>query len=430
MVSTALTAAARSCLSCSRQQIQSCASTVSKRTNKLRGARLFIDETTSTRYLVQRSWFSDMPPAPNQNSDIIVEEPIKVTPRHALSVLEKPFTPGQALFVLQKKGADGSLISKKDLTQLCEASRSEHYNDAVVIQNAIIQFHNHWKFELKDPKLATTIMDGMIRAILRTDKENEAQYWPESKIRAGLFVANAFGHRDTRLYYAMESTDIERFLSLLWEGLEESYSPSSLDDSTEGDEAEKSKVQMKREEPAKLASLYLINPDRSVLRRRIKKRTRILLRRIFGKTHLPKSKLKRDFDKDLALKIVKQVFYSLLIRSSNPESKMSKKGKRMYSKRLVVKDDPTKDYNVIVELITNICGILGGSAEAKDIVEMWEKKIGYAGSGVETGGLWAIVSELEEIEKSSEEDEIEEESDLEQDEEEVELKDESSEKQN
>ena len=423
MASVAWTSAVRSCTITARKAVSrsQCASSLLKGANNIHPK----SQTHLLRNLRQDAWFSSMPPKSssaeaedhnNNSMEPSSSNPTKVSPRYILNTLPTPFTPGQALFVLQKKGADGSLLSRTDVTQLCEAARTGHSKDAKVILNALMQFQRCWKFQLRDPKVATAASENMMRAILKYDRnamveqgEDESPvYTPESKIKAGLFVGQAFIKRETGLYYALRPADIEQCLSMLWEGMQESYSDEEAAAAAEEEETEESAVvNMKKEDPSKLAALYLINPNPSVPRRRIKKRARYVLKRIFGNMSL--KKLPPASEKEEILKMAKEVFYTLLIRSSHPENKMKKKSKKAYLTKLVQTDGPSEE---IVELVTKIVGFLGGSAEAKSIVEMWEKKLTGAGvfvnakhglgaealEAVETGGLWAIVSELEEKE--------------------------------
>jgi len=357
---------------------------------------------------------------PPQTDETKIETPIEPktydssSPRFVLDTLPESFTPGQALFVLQKKGGDGNLISKSDLTRLCEAARSGKAKDAKIIRNALIQFQSCWKLQLKDPALTSIAIDSMLLAVLKEDfkntNEEEKAYFADSKVKAGLLVAEAFTKRETGLYYSMKIEDIEKFLTILWEGLQEhSMNIAEMEDGDEEKEEKVTTKYLKREEPARLAALYLINPDRDVPRRRIKKRARYLLKRIFGNMCLPKYQPSFENPEDI-LKVTKEVFYTLLIRSAVPEQKMKKKAKRAYLKKLIVADDPTEE---TVELIANICGYVGGSSKAKEIVDMWEKKLNSVNRDgsevVDISKLSALVEaweQREEEQKESVEDDI------------------------
>lgn len=341
-----------------------------------------------------------------------------ISGKNALAeTLTSPYTPGQALFVLQRKGAHGSLISKADFTDLCDAARPGKLRDARVIYNALKDFRRCWSFELRDPALATKAVEGMMRGFTPelgddSDDGNKARYEAVNQFKAALYAASAFADRRTGLYYATEVTTLNGVLRTLLAGLEglaATEQPLPEEDAT----ATPLTVDRRKADPARLAALYLVAPAPHVLRRRLRKRARYVLRRLFGNQSLPWTKSFADEPTkvptaDLVRRVVRETFYTLLIRAAKPEEHMKKKMRRHYLFQLLQDCDQGPDADTVM-LVVRLCGLLGGeSDDVREIVELWTKT-NQEGDHSE---LMKLVEEMEadnaeeeEIEADSTEDE-------------------------
>jgi len=339
-------------------------------------------------------------------------KPLLPSNANILSTLPESYTPGQAMFLLQKKGGTyGSMISRKDFLSLCNASRHGYQRDSRVIYNALIDFRRCWNFRITQSRVAWKALDAMTKGFLPTHRERKGMDF----IKAGLFAAKAFVDKRTGLYHATESKDVQMLLDLIVSGLEKEAeengmkyrtTTSSLLAEEENEEESAAKTIQtavkRRQDPSKMAAQYLVSPNREVPKRFRKKRIRYCLRRIFG--GIPQSKEARDKLVELPDDItqtVREVFLSLVIRSSHPEHKMHRRMRHKYEKDLLVRDGPDSD---MVNTFVSICCAVGGFDEAREIATLWGKSqnpttgIDYAEESLE---LLKFIDEMEAAEKSA-----------------------------
>lgn len=339
-------------------------------------------------------------------------KPLLPSNANILSTLPESYTPGQAMFLLQKKGGTyGSMISRKDFLSLCNASRHGYQRDSRVIYNALIDFRRCWNFRITQTRIAWKALDAMTKGFLPTHRERKGLDF----IKAGLFAAKAFVDKRTGLYHVTESKDVQMLLDLIVSGLEKEAeengmkyrtTTSSLLAEEENEEESAAKTIQtavkRRQHPSKMAAQYLVSPNREVPKRFRKKRIRYCLRRIFG--GIPQSKEARDKIVELPDDItqtVLEVFLSLVIRSSHPEHKMHRRMRYKYEKDLLVRDGPDSE---MVNTFVSICCAVGGFDEAREIATLWGKSqnpttgINYAEESLE---LLKFIEEMEATEKSA-----------------------------
>lgn len=317
--------------------------------------------------------------------------------RNALrEALGDEFTPGQALSVLQRKGAGGSLVSKVDFESLCRSVRPGRLRDARVVYNALKDLRRCWKFELRDSELATVAVDAMMRGLtpeLSADDGDAAYYAALNRVKAAVYASRAVVDRRTGLSCVVDTATVNGVLGTLVEGLE---GLRDVDDgrqdaltTTRDDPSEvvRGARRLRRLEPAKLAALYLNRPPPGVLRRRVKRRTRGALARVFGgrpvraddptvpsrrrpattnddavvDAHLPTA--------DVVDRVVRETFYALLLRASDPTSAMKKRARRQYAREAVVEEGPDEE---TVRRTVAACSLLGSNVkEVRTMVDLW-----------------------------------------------------------
>ncbi len=157
-----------------------------------------------------------------------------------LSQLPSDFTPGHAWRLLQPAYAGGMMVRFDDFKALCLSSRPRTPKDARVIRTALLDLKrcNHFKCTMSNSQAA---MEGMIRS-LSSDEESGESTSSEHKIKAGIFVGEAFVDERTGLYVGATTEVVDdTVLKTLWSGVNE-FEPLSVDndDDGDGDDSERS----------------------------------------------------------------------------------------------------------------------------------------------------------------------------------------------
>ena len=143
-------------------------------------------------------------------------------------------TPGQALFVLQKKGADYGRLGRSEVKSLFESARGGKPTDAHVIRTALKEFKRNCEFIL-DNRQAHPAIEGMIRAMtpLRAPEEYpmpdsvsmnmSVEQWLEKRrviqarreYEAAIFAAEAIVDEKTGLRTSTYTVKVNQVLSML-----------------------------------------------------------------------------------------------------------------------------------------------------------------------------------------------------------------------
>lgn len=149
---------------------------------------------------------------------------------------KEAYTPGQALFVLLKKGAKGRPIRHGEFVALCKSARQGKKRDAQRILNATKHFKRCSEFYITTP-LAYAAIENMMKAMTYS---KDGVITGRDKVEAGLFVCNAFLDLTTGLYYAVPANDFETLvLKPMLEGLQQDdiYSTTiSTEEQTDDDD--------------------------------------------------------------------------------------------------------------------------------------------------------------------------------------------------
>ncbi len=271
-----------------------------------------------------------------------------------LTQLPPDFTPGHAWALLQPTYAGGMMVRFDDFKALCLSSRPRTPKDAKVIRTALLDLKrcNHFKCTVPNSQVA---MEGMIRSLC-SDEENGESTSPEYKIKAGIFVGEAFVDERTGLYVGVTTDVVDNtVLKSLWDGVNE-FEPVSADNDNDQDE----------------------NGDEED-----------------GKKSSPV---------DEAARVAKATVDVLFKRASNPTKDMKKRAKRKYLRTVQTCGGPSPlsiDYAVKICLKSAANGNDDGLRMARSIMhEYWTKK--FLGTPMEE--TIAVLRDFEDKKRAADEE--------------------------
>jgi len=133
----------------------------------------------------------------------------------ALSALPEGYTPGQALGALQSHAAGGGPVRLRDVRDLALSARPGYPRDASVVLTALRDFRRCNSFAI-DSNVARVSMEAMHRAVTpRLEGEGGRAATPVEKVRAALFVLEAFADDKTGLPFAARTEHVDINLGLL-----------------------------------------------------------------------------------------------------------------------------------------------------------------------------------------------------------------------
>ena len=235
-------------------------------------------------------------------------------------------TPGQAIYTLQRHAAKGTgnLIRQSDFIELCNSARPGKLRDALVIATALKEFKRNNRFVLQVSG-AKAAVEGMLRSRKSTWKVHDGK----PRVKAAVFVAEQILNEDTGLYFAIETTMVDKVMEEMHKGLIEMK-----------ENGFKVSIDSKSGVPDEGEDTPSPTPDETLI-----------------------------MD---ALRVTQSLVHLLIRRKSRPEWDIkNKRAARRYLKRLQIGGGP---YRSTLQVATKISLLIGGSSVAQgQIIDPFER---------------------------------------------------------